>query len=133
MKYTYTAIFTLEENGLYSVTFPDLQGCYTSGNDMADAIYMAQDVLCLSLYDMEQDKKTIPLASKPQEIKVGENQFTSVIAVDTETYRRYYENKAVKKTLTIPMWLNERAERANINFSGALQEALKSQLQIQES
>jgi len=133
VKYTYTAIFTLEENGLYNVTFPDLQGCYTSGNDMADAIYMAQDVLCLSLYDMEQDKKTIPLASKPQEIKVGENQFTSVIAVDTETYRRYYENKAIKKTLTIPMWLNERAERANINFSGTLQEALKSQLQIQES
>jgi len=133
MKYTYTAIFTLEENGLYSVTFPDLQGCYTSGNDMADAIYMAQDVLCLSLYDMEQDKKTIPLASKPQEIKVSENQFTSVIAVDTKTYRRYYENKAVKKTLTIPMWLNERAERADINFSGVLQEALKSHLQIQES
>ena len=133
MKYTYTAIFTPEKNGLYSVTFPDLQGCYTSGNDMAEAIYMAQDVLCLTLYDMEQDKKFIPIASKPQDIKITENQFTSVIVVDTETYRRYYENKSVKKTLTIPMWLNERAERANINFSGTLQEALKVQLHIQES
>ena len=133
MKYTYTAIFTPEKNGLYSVTFPDLQGCYTSGNDMADAIYMAQDVLCLTLFDMEQDKKEIPFASRPQDIKITQDQFTSVIAVDTAAYRRYYENKSVKKTLTIPMWLNERAERANINFSGILQEALKSHLQIHES
>ena len=133
MKYTYTAVFTPEKNGLYSVTFPDIQGCYTSGNDMADAIYMAQDVLCLTIFDLEQDKKSMPTASKPQDIKITEGQFTSVIAVDTETYRRYYENKSVKKTLTIPMWLNERAERANINFSGTLQEALKMQLQIHES
>jgi len=132
VKYTYTAIFTPEKNGLYSVAFPDLQGCYTSGSDMADAIYMAQDVLCLTLFDLEQDKKLIPAASRPQDVKISEGQFTSVVAVDTETYRRYYENKSVKKTLTIPMWLNERAERANINFSGTLQDALKSCLQIHE-
>ena len=97
MKYTYTAIFTPEKNGLYSVTFPDLQACYTSGNNMADAIYMAHDVLCLTLYDMEQDEKAIPIASRPQDIKISENQFTSLVAVDTETYRRYYEknNKAI--------------------------------------
>ena len=105
---------------------------YTSGKDLADAIYMAQDVLCLTLYDLEQDKKAIPVASNPQDIKITDGQFTSVVAVDTETYRRYYENKSVKKTLTIPMWLNERAKRANINFSGVLQEALKSSLQIYE-
>ena len=132
MKYTYTAVFTPEENGLYSVKFPDLQGWYTSGDDMADAIHMAQDVLNLTLYDLEQDKKPIPKASKPKDIKITGEQFTSVIAVDTETYRRFYENKSIKKTLTIPMWLNERAERANINFSGILQEALKAHLHIQE-
>jgi len=132
MKYAYTAIITPEDNGLYSVNFPDLQGCYTSGNDMADAVHMAQDVLCLTLYDMEQDRETIPKASRPKDIKTTGEQFTSVIAVDTETYRRFYATKAVKKTLTIPMWLNERAERENINFSGILQEALKSRLQIQE-
>jgi hypothetical protein len=109
-----------------------LQGCYTSGDDIADAIYMAQDVLNLTLYDLEQDKKPIPDASKPHDIKTTGGQFTSVVVVDTETYRRFYENKAVKKTLTIPMWLNERAERANINFSGILQDALKVHLHIQE-
>jgi len=132
MKYTYAAIFTPEENGAYSVHFPDLQDCYTSGEDMSDAVKMAQDVLCLTLFDMEQDKKTIPQASKPNTIATIGEQFTSVVAVDTETYRRFYENKSVKKTLTIPMWLNERAESANINFSGILQDALKSHLQIKD-
>jgi len=130
MKYAYVAVFSPEESGLISVDFPDLQGCYTSGDDIADAVYMAQDVLCLTLYDLEQDKKPIPKASKPQDITITGEQFTSVIAVDTETYRRYYENKSVKKTLTIPMWLNERAERENINFSGVLQEALKERLGV---
>ena len=133
MKYTYTAIFTPESNGMYSVHFPDLQGCDTSGDDISDAIKMAQDVLCLTLFDLEQDKKTIPKASKPNDIKIAGEQFTSVVAVDTETYRRFSENKFVKKTLSIPMWLNERAENANINLSGILQDALKSHLQIQEN
>jgi len=132
MKYTYTAIFTKEKNGLYSVIFPDLNGCYTSGSDVTDAVFMAHDVLCLTLYDLEQEKKPIPKASKPQEIQTSGEQFTSVIAIDTDTYRRFYEKKSVKKTLTIPMWLNERAEQANINFSGVLQSALKELLHIQE-
>lgn len=132
MKYAYIAVLTPEENGLFSVDFPDLQGCYTSGDDMADAIYMAQDALCLTLYDLEQDKKPIPKASKPQELTITGEQFTSAVAVDTETYRRFYQNKSIKKTLTIPMWLNERAEQANVNFSGVLQDALKTHLHIQE-
>jgi len=130
MKYAYTAVFTPEDNGLFSVYFPDLPGCYTSGNDMADAVYMAGDALCLWLYDMEQDKKTIPRPSNPKDIKVEGREFASVVAVDTETYRRFYENKSVKKTLTVPMWLNEQAERANINFSQTLQKALKEELHI---
>ena len=132
MKYAYAAVFTQEENGLFSVNFPDLEGCYTSGDDMANAVYMAQDVLCLTLYDLEQNNKPIPEASNPRSIDVTGGEFISVIAVDTEFYRRYYENKSVKKTLTIPMWLNERAERANINFSGVLQAALKERLHMQE-
>jgi len=133
MKYAYTAVFTPEDNGLFSVTFPDFQGCYTTGDDMSDAVYMAQDVLNLTLYDLEQDNKPIPKASKPQDIRITGEQFTSVIVVDTDTYRRFYENKSVKKTLTIPMWLNERAEMANVNFSGVLQDALKTLLQVRDS
>ena len=132
MKYAYTAVFTPEENGAFSVHFPDLPGCYTSGDNMPDTVYMAQDALCLWLYDMEQDRKPIPPAGNPRDIKTEENEFTSVVAVDTETYRRFYENKSVKKTLSIPMWLNDKAERANVNFSQTLQKALKMELQVAE-
>jgi len=131
MKYAYTAIFTPEENGLYSVNFPDLLGCYTSGDNMSDAAYMAQDVLNLTLYDLEQDNKPIPKASKPQDIKIAGEQFASVIFVDTEKYRRFYENKSVKKTLTIPAWLNDLAEKEGVNFSHVLQGALKEKLHVE--
>ncbi|MCL2125554.1 MAG: type II toxin-antitoxin system HicB family antitoxin [Oscillospiraceae bacterium] len=130
MTYAYTTVFTKAANGLFSVNFPDIQGCYTSGDDMADAVYIAQDVLNLTLYDLEQDKKPIPEASRPQDIIITREQFTSVIAVDTEIYRRFFENKSIKKTLTIPMWLNEQAERANVNSSQTLQKVLKSELHI---
>jgi len=132
MKYAYVAIFIPEEKGAFHVSFPDLPGCNTSGEDMIDAVHMAQDVLCLTLYDLEQDNGPIPKASKPDDIKITGDQFTSVIVADTERCRRLYERKSVKKTLSIPMWLNERAERENINFSGVLQEALKARLHIQE-
>jgi hypothetical protein len=75
-------------------------------------------------------KKPIPSASNPGGIKIKDGEFVSIIAVDTETYRRFYENKSVKKTLSIPMWLNEMAERAHINFSQTLQKALKAELHI---
>ena len=130
MKYTYTAVFTQEEEG-FNVNFPDFQGCYTCGDDMADAIHMAHDVLCLTLCDLEDDKKPVPSASKQRDIQVTGEQITSVIAVDTGDYRRFCEERVVKKTLTIPGWLNERAEHAGINFSGVLQEAIKERLNIQ--
>ena len=132
MKYAYTAILRPEENGAISVRFPDLPGCYTSGDNIPDAVSMAQDALCLWLYDMEQDKVSIPPAEKPFDINTEGNEFISVVAVDTETYRRFYENKSIKKTLTIPMWLNEQAECANLNFSKTLQKAIKTELHISD-
>jgi predicted RNase H-like HicB family nuclease len=124
-KYVYPAIFTSEDDGAYSVSFPDIESCYTCGDNMADALVMAEDVLCLMLYDMEKDGKTIPTPSNSTDDK----SIVSLVVCDTEFYRRFYENRSVKKTLTLPMWLNERA---NINFSGVLQEALKIQLHIAE-
>ena len=129
MKYSYVAVFTPEERGLIAVHFPDLEGCSTSGDNVTDALYMAQDVLGLTLYDMEQDGIAAPVPSVPSDIAIHDGQFTSLVAADTQEYRRLFDNKAIKKTLTIPMWLNERAERENINFSGLLQEALKERLE----
>lgn len=130
-KYIYPAIFT-KEGEFYTVRFPDLESCYTQGNNLQDAYEMAVDVLCLTLYNLENESgnANIPSASDISTIKTENNEFVSLIACDTLEYRKYYDNKAVKKTLTIPAWLNTLSEREGVNFSAVLQSALKSTLNI---
>ena len=123
-KYVYPAIFTPEEEGGYSIFFPDLEGCYTCGDDLQDAIFMANDVLAFVLYDYEAEGKEIPSPSKAEDVKKEDNEFVNYVACDTVEYARMHNNKAVKKTLTIPQWLNDAALRKDINFSQVLQEAL---------
>lgn len=127
MKYVYPAVFTPEENGLFSVNFPDLEGCYTSGDNLGDAIYMAEDVLAMTLVSYEDKGLSIPVPSEKLPLEAGE--FQNFIACDTEIYRKQNLNKAVKKTLTIPEWMNEKALAQGINFSQVLQEALLERLQ----
>ena len=94
---------------------------------MQEAYENAEDALCLMLYDMEECGEKIPQASRPADIKTKGDAFVSIVPCDTLDYRRQYDNKAVKKTLTIPSWLNTMAEREGINFSATLQDALKQQ------
>lgn len=129
MKYAYPAIFTPEDNG-FSIRFPDLEGCYTSAETLAEGLEMAADVLCLFLYDMEERQVIPPQASDVTAVKTSEGEFTSLVACDTVEYREFYDNRAVKKTLTIPSWLNKMAERQGVNFSLTLQTALKQELNI---
>ena len=127
-KYVYPAVFTPEEKGMYSVNFPDIEGCYTCGDDLSDTIYMAEDVLAFVLYDYERDEKDIPTPSSPDSIALSAGEFVNYIACDTLVYQKRHNNKAVKKTLSIPEWLNEAATIAGVNFSQVLQDALKAQL-----
>ena len=129
-KYVYPAIFTQEDNKSYSVFFPDLEGCYTCGDDLNDAIMMAEDVLAFVLYDYEAGTKEIPAPSKMEDITLTGKEFVNYIACNTLEYAKRHNNKAVKKTLTIPAWLNDEAEAHDINFSGVLQAALKKQLKL---
>lgn len=129
-KYVYPAVFTLEEEGMYSVFFPDLEGCYTCGDDLNDALMMAEDILAFVLYDYETERKKIPEPSKREDITLSDGDFVNYVACDTLEYAKLHDNKAVKKTLTIPSWLNDKAEAEGINFSGVLQSALKKQLHI---
>lgn len=128
-KYIYPAIFT-KEGAFYTVRFPDLESCYTQGDSLEDAYEMASDILCMTLYNLEEEKAIIPPASNTSAIKTGEDEFVSLVACDTLEYRQYYDNRAVKKTLTIPAWLNTMSEREGINFSAVLQAALKRELHI---
>ena len=129
MKYVYTAIFN-PEGSAYNVHFPDLPGCCTCGDSLEDAIDMAKDALCLTLYHYEQEGSSIPPATHPGKIQADGEDFATAISVDTDDYRRFYENKLIKKTLNIPSWLNAKAEMANINFSQILQKALKAELNL---
>ncbi len=130
-KYFYPAVITQENDNLYSVIFPDIEDCATSGETLEEIYEMAQDALCLKLYDMEECGEDIPKASIVPQIKLDVNQFIVIISCDTQEYRRYFDNKAVKKTLSIPSWLNTEAERQGVNFSFVLQEALKEKLNLQ--
>ena len=123
-RYAYPAVFTPEEKGQYSVNFPDLESCYTCGDDMKDALLMAEDALAFTLYEYEKEEKKIPEPSTPDKISLEPNEFVNYIACDTLEYRKMHNNRAVKKTLTIPEWLNESAMAMGLNFSQVLQDAL---------
>lgn len=128
-KYAYPAIFTPEENGCFSINFPDLEGCYTCGDSLEDGIEMAEDVLALILYGYEKENRDIPAPSAPDSFSLSGNEFINFIACDTMEYRKMYNSKAIKKTLTIPEWLNEAASAMGLNFSQVLQEALLAKIQ----
>lgn len=120
----YPAVFHKAEEGGFWVTFPDIPECMTQGDDMEQAYEMAIEALGLSITTMEEAGEHIPKASEPDRIDVGNEGFLVVVEFDLMEYRRRNCSKAVKKTLSIPEWLNEAAMRQNINFSQVLQEAL---------
>ena len=128
-KYVYPAIFKSEKDG-FSVSFPDISGWYSQGDTLAEAIENAKDALCLMLYDMEENGEVICPASDLKEVQSKTEDIVSLVTCDTLEYRNYFDKKAVKKTLTIPNWLNTMAEKADINFSAALQEALIDKLNL---
>lgn len=128
MKYAYAAIFTPLENGEFGVKIPDLPGCRTCGKDLADAIFMAEDAVAMWLWDAETKSEAIPVPTSLPVVDAP--QFSNYIVADTDEYRRKNDNRAVKKTLSIPSWLNAQAEQAGVNFSQVLQDALKERLNV---
>ena len=130
MRYNYPAIFEQDKKGNYLVEFPDLEGCYTDGKDLNEALDNARDVLNLMLWNMEENKETIPKASVPNKIKIPKTKFITIISADTLAYRKVHDKKAVKKTLSIPRWLDTIATEQNVNFSNVLQNALVKQLHL---
>lgn len=129
MRYVYPVVFKQEENQ-YSVSVPDLDGCFTFGDSLFEAIEMARDAMAMWLCKAEDNNEVLPQASKAEDIKTNEG-FINFIDVDTQEYRRLNDNRAIKKTLSVPSWLNAKAERAGINFSQVLQDALKVKLNIE--
>lgn len=139
MLSAYPACFFKEENG-YSVIFPDLNSLATCGESLDEALAMAVDCLAGYLYWLQQDKEEAPTPSpiddiiptdiaEELEIDFGEA-FVNMITVDVAEYAKLHFEKSVKKTLTIPAWLNKAALEQDINFSQVLQDALKAKLHV---
>ncbi len=134
MKLIYPACFYPCEEGGFTVIFPDLPGCVTEGDTLSEAVDMAIDAASGWLLDSVENGVT-PKASNIKNIVPDEyeNGFVSLISVDLGEYSKKFGNKAVKKTLTIPAWLNTLAEKENVNFSQILQNALADHLGIKQS
>ena len=124
MLFVYPAIFH-KENGSYWVEFPDLQGCQTYGNTINETINYAQEALESYISSILEQNLTLPVPSDITLIKVDDG-FTSLVSCNINQYKA---TKAVKKTLTIPMWLNEQANDLGLNFSQVLQDALLTKIQ----
>lgn len=123
-KLFYPAVFHKAEEGGFWVTFPDIPECMTQGEDMQQAYEMAVEALGLSITTMEEEGEELPKASAPDMVLTEEGSFLVVVEFDLMEYRRRNCSHAVKKTLSIPEWLNEAAIRKNINFFQVLQEAM---------
>lgn len=126
----YPAIFHKAEDGGFWISFPDLPECLTEGNDMTQAYEMAVNALGLALTSREIENEPIPEPSAPSDIIVEKDSFLVVVEFDILAYKKRTNSRAVKKTLSIPEWLNEEATAIGVNFSQVLQEALMQKLQI---
>lgn len=123
-------VIIFKNNMCYNAYFPDLPGCIATTDDFKTAMQQAKEALELHLWGIEQDDGEIPASSFPEDINVPEGQFLCYLDVNMFSIRAAMENRSVKKTLTIPWYLNELAERKHINFSRVLQAALKDKLGI---
>ncbi|MBD5137935.1 MAG: HicB family protein [Ruminococcus sp.] len=136
MMTVYPACFYKEKDGNYSVIFPDLDHLATCGDSLENAVEMAIDCLAGYVHTAKAEKKSLPEPSDMSSIDINaeyneyESAFVNIVAVDVEEYAKKHFEKSVKKTLTIPAWLNNLAEEKNINFSKTLQEALISKLNV---
>ena len=104
-KYVYPALFSYDEDGI-SIEFPDLPGCFSCADTDEEALYMAEDVLGLWMVELEEDNEEIPSPTNLKDIEVEDNQKTVLVSVWMPTVRKAINNKSIKKTLTIPQWLD---------------------------
>jgi len=124
MKYAYPACFYREEDDRYSVVFADFE-LATFGDGLADAMYMAADAASGRILSMLNEGEKLPKPSHIKKIKPEDaSGFVSMVYIDLDNYKANHDDSLVKKTLTIPSWLNKAAEKKNINFSSTLKDAL---------
>jgi predicted RNase H-like HicB family nuclease len=122
MEYVYPAIFHKNGNGSYTIIYPDLPGCITEGKNLKNAFFMAQSLLKQWLVYLKDKRMEIPSASAWEDVKVSEGEFVNLISAEVK------DAKAVKRTVSIPKWMDEKAVQSGLSLSRVLQEALAEKL-----
>lgn len=130
MKQAYPITIQRDEN-FYVVFVPDFE-INTQGETIAEAMEMARDAIGMCGCYKQDENMEIPAPSKMEAIPKNDSDIVTLVDVDFEEYRRKHEMRTVRKNVSLPSWLNEEAERANINFSAVLQNALKAELHISD-
>jgi len=128
-RYIFPAIFEYDSDGI-TVTFPDLLGCITFGLNDEEAVMMAKEAMALHLYGLEKDEIRIPAATRVNEITLDKSQTTILIEVWMPPFRYEMDHQSVKKTLTIPRWLDDVAKEHKVNYSHLLQDAIREHVGI---
>lgn len=131
MKGIYTALLTyIDEETGYDVAVPDIPGCVTTGKDLASAICAIVDAANGCLCVLEDEGLPLPEPSAPQDIPLEAGAITTLIQVDTDTYRIRTQSQAVRKSVSMPKWMADMADRKGINCSQLLQQALRQRFEL---
>ncbi len=118
-EHVYPAIFHPNEDGSFSITFPDLPGCISEGKSLGNAIYMAQSALTQWIEYLVDKKLSIPAASNSESLEISQGEFTNLICADIK------DSRAVKRTVSIPKWMDDKVIETGLSLSRVLQDALK--------
>ncbi len=129
-KNAYPIILHRDTEG-YIVHIPDFD-IATQGDSIPEAMEMARDAIGLMGIDMEDDGKLLP---EPYSVPIScdDDEILTLVDVDFVLYRRKVDNKAVKKNCTIPYWLSVEGDKAGVNYSRLLQEALINTLGLNKA
>ena len=122
MEYVYPAVFHANDDGSYTVTYPDLPGCISEGKSLAGAMHMAQSALLQWVEYMAGKNEAMPDLSGIRDVAVGENEFASLVRAETK------DGRAVKRTVSIPKWMDDKVSESGLSLSRVLQDALSQRL-----
>ena len=123
-EYVFPALFHLNEDGSFTITYPDLPGCISEGKSLGNAMYMAQSALTQWMEYLTDKKQSIPSASDLKSIETAQGEFVNLIRAEVK------ENHAVKRTVSIPKWMDDKVAEAGLSLSRVLQDALKEKLHM---
>ena len=124
-QYVYPAIFHANDDGSYTITYPDLPGCISEGKSLENALYMAQTALHQWMAYLTEEKEEIPPASRFQDVSVGQNEFINLVRAEIK------EERAIRRPVSIPKWMDDQASENGLSLSRILQDALRERLGTQ--